>query len=249
MNTTAIPPRLGAWQAILLFVLLWCGVMATGAILRGFVLPAASLKAPHDIVAYRMALSLPLSWLALGGTILILRLRGHRLPDIGWGRRGAVWGWLLAAAIVAFCVVNSVRSPYCHGLCFIDPAAWLSDWSPFRLIMSVAIGFTAGICEETMFRGFVMSQAREGGAPVWLQVLLSGVLFGAAHFGIGGFGGAFNWIAAFGAAFSTAVFGCLFALVYLLARRSLTPGIVGHGIFAFVTEPWMLLFVVGAAHR
>jgi membrane protease YdiL (CAAX protease family) len=119
----------------------------------------------------------------------------------------------------------------------------------FRVVTVVVIGFTAGICEETMFRGFVMSQARDGGAPAWVQVILSGVLFGAAHFGIGGISGHFDLAGALGASASTTVFGCAFALVYLAARRSLTPGIVGHGLFAFITEPWTLLYVVSAVTR
>jgi membrane protease YdiL (CAAX protease family) len=246
MTSTEQQPRLGPWQAIALFILLWAATMAVGQTLRSALLPHLSLKTPHDIIAFRMAVGLPLSWLALGGTILLLRLRGQRLPDIGWGKRAAIWGWLLAALLVAFFALSSFRGPYCHGLCFIDPAVWLSDWSPFRIVTAVTIGFTAGICEETMFRGFVMTQAKAGSAPVWLQIVLSGVLFGAAHFGIGGLGGGFNWAAALGAAFSTTVFGCLFAVVYLLARRSLTPGIVGHGLFAFITEPWTLLFVLGS---
>jgi membrane protease YdiL (CAAX protease family) len=248
MNSTQRKPRLGPWQAIGLFILLWAVIMAVGQTLRSALLPYVSLKTPRDIVVFRMAVGLPLSWLALGGTVLLLRVQGQRLPDIGWGRRAAIWGWLLAAILVAFSTFSSFRSHYCHGLCFIDPALWLSDWSPFRIAMAVAIGFTAGICEETMFRGFVMTEAKAGRAPVWIQIVLSGVLFGAAHFGIGGLGGSFNWAAALGAAFSTTIFGCLFAVVYLLARRSLTPGIVGHGLYAFIIEPWMLLFVLGSVH-
>jgi hypothetical protein len=226
---------------MMLFVLLWAAIMTAGAMLRGILQPSVSLKTPQDIVAFRMSVGLPLSWLALGGTVLILRLRGLRLADIGWGRRGAIWGWILAAGLVAVFTAGSFHGP------FLDARRWLSDWSAFRIVTAVAIGFTAGICEETMFRGFVMSQAKAGGAPVWMQILLSGVLFGAAHFGIGGMSGHFDLAGAAGASISTTIFGCLFALVYLAARRSLMPGIAGHGLFAFISEPWTLLFVIASA--
>ena len=41
---------------------------------------------------------------------------------------------------------------------------------------------------------------------------------------------------------STTVFGMVFAIVYALGRRSLTHVILAHGVFAFVTEPWMLIW-------
>jgi membrane protease YdiL (CAAX protease family) len=241
---------IGAWQALLLFVLIWAVAMIVGPALRSLVQPYVSVKTPRDIVAFRMGFGLPISWLVLGGTILILRLRGQRLSDIGWGKPGRIRGWLLAAVLVAFFVFSSFGGRSCRGMCFIDPHMWLTDWSPFRTTTSIAIGLTAGICEETMFRGFVMTQARDGGAPVWVQIVLAGVLFGLAHFGIGGFSGHFNLAGMLSAVVSTTIFGALFAIVYLLAGRSLTPGIIGHGLFAFSTEPWMLLHVVsiGGGH-
>lgn len=247
---TGRKPSIGAWQALLLFVLIWVVSMTAGPALRGFIQPYVSLNTPRDIVAFRTAFGLPVSWLILGATVLILRLRGQRLSDIGWRSPGKIWGWLLAAAIVAFFVFSSFRGPSCRGMCFIDPHLWLTDWSPFRTMTSLMIGLTAGICEETMFRGFVMTEARDGGAPVWLQIVLAGVLFGLAHFSIGGFSGHFNLAGMFSALMSTTVFGVLFAFVYLAAGRSLIPGIIGHSVFAFTTEPWMLLHVVsiGGGH-
>jgi membrane protease YdiL (CAAX protease family) len=239
-DTTIRHPVIGPWQAILLFIALWIAVTAFGPLLRAML--GVHPTAPRDIVAWRAATGLPLSWLALGGTALILRLRGQGLADLGFAKRARPWGWIAAAAVVAFFLWNSVKTPYCRGQCFIDPAQWLSDWSAFRLATSVAIGVTAGICEETMFRGFVMAQARDGGAPAWAQVLLSGVLFGVAHAGLAGLSGHFVPAAAIGIVAGTTVFGAVFALVYLAAGRSLVPLMLAHGLFAFTTEPWMMLW-------
>lgn len=235
-------PTFGPWQAMAAFIVVWIAALAIGPVVRAMIQPHGGFTDPREIVAFRLAAGLPFSWLALGGTVLILRLRGKRLSDIGWGRPASIWGWIGAALVLSFFLISSFRGPACHGLCFIDPKAWLSDWSLFRTATSVAIGVTAGICEETAFRGFVMSEARDGGAPLPVQVLMAGTLFGLAHAGIAGLSGRFDPIAAVSIIASTTVFGVLFAIVYLLGRRSLTPVIVAHGIFAFTTEPWMLLW-------
>ena len=235
-------PGLGPWQAMGLFIL-WLAIMlVAGPLLRAALLPHAAPTAPREIVGLRVLTGLPFTWAMLAGTVLILRLRGQRLADLGFDRRASPWGWLAAAAVTAFFLANSFSGPACRGLCFIDPHAWLIDWSPFRLASSLAIGVTAGICEETMFRGFVIAQARDGGAPPFVQVLLSGVLFGLAHLGMAGLSGRFDVAAAIGIVGSTTVFGIVFAAIYLLGRRSLMPVMIAHGIFAFTTEPWMMLW-------
>jgi membrane protease YdiL (CAAX protease family) len=175
---------IGPWQAIGFFVLCWLAAAALGPLLRAAVTPHPVPSGLRDIVAWRTATGLPISWLVLGATVVILKARGRTLRDLGWDRPAPIWGWLAAAAVTAFFLFNSFRVPGCRGLCFIDPHAWATDWSLFRTLTSAAIGVTAGICEETMFRGFVMGQARDGGAPWPLQALLSGALFGIAHLGV-----------------------------------------------------------------
>jgi membrane protease YdiL (CAAX protease family) len=45
------------------------------------------------------------------------------------------------------------------------------------------VGFTAGICEEWLYRGFFLAvvSALLGGAPGWLLILIAGAAFGLAH--------------------------------------------------------------------
>ena len=45
----------------------------------------------------------------------------------------------------------------------------------------LALAATAGLCEEFLYRGFVMAALSRAGLPVWGVVLLSSVLFGLAH--------------------------------------------------------------------
>jgi len=45
----------------------------------------------------------------------------------------------------------------------------------------VALAITAGCCEEFLYRGFAMAAFARAGFPVWVSVVVSSVLFGAAH--------------------------------------------------------------------
>ena len=243
MSGDSVKRRLiGPWTALAAFLVLWVIMFALGPSIRGALSSLVQPKTVKEILAFRLATGLPLSWVGLAGTLLLLRLRGQTARDVGWRKPVAIWGWLAALVVTAFYLWGSFRTPICRGLCFIDPTVWFSDWSVFRLATSICIGVTAGVCEETAFRGFVMTQARDGRAPLVVQILLSGLLFGLAHLGIAGLSGTFIPAVAFSVVPPTAIFGIIFATIYVLGGRSLTHVILAHGLFAFVTEPWMLLW-------
>lgn len=44
-----------------------------------------------------------------------------------------------------------------------------------------ALAITAGCCEEFLYRGFAMAAFLRAGFPIWASVVVSSVLFGAAH--------------------------------------------------------------------
>jgi membrane protease YdiL (CAAX protease family) len=44
-----------------------------------------------------------------------------------------------------------------------------------------ALAITAGCCEEFLYRGFAMAVFTRAGFPIWASVVVSSVLFGAAH--------------------------------------------------------------------
>ena len=44
-----------------------------------------------------------------------------------------------------------------------------------------ALAITAGVCEEFVYRGFVLAAFSRASLPVWLGVVLSSILFGLAH--------------------------------------------------------------------
>jgi membrane protease YdiL (CAAX protease family) len=53
--------------------------------------------------------------------------------------------------------------------------------STVELLPFFALAITAGLCEEFLYRGFVMAVLAHIGFPVWGAVLVSSVMFGLAH--------------------------------------------------------------------
>jgi membrane protease YdiL (CAAX protease family) len=94
--------------------------------------------------------------------------------------------------------------------------ARLFPQSNLELGVFILLALTAGICEEFLFRGFVMAALLRAGLETWLAVILSSLLFGLAHLyqGIGGSVG-------------TGLLGALFALVRLLYNH-LLPAVAWH---------------------
>jgi membrane protease YdiL (CAAX protease family) len=45
----------------------------------------------------------------------------------------------------------------------------------------LGLAITAGCCEEFLYRGFAMAAFTRAGFPIWASVVVSSVLFGAAH--------------------------------------------------------------------
>ena len=124
----------------------------------------------------------------------------------------AVWQWVVPMLADWF---HPTQRPsflgHLHG-----NAAALVAW----LAVAWLVG---GICEECLFRGFLLNrvEASLGGGPAALAggVLAQAALFGTLHL----YGGTFAFMYA-------ALFGVVYAVVYLIARRNLWPTIVVHGV-------------------
>lgn len=91
-----------------------------------------------------------------------------------------------------------------------------------ELALFVVLSLTAGICEEFLFRGFVMAALFRTGLPTWLVVALSSAMFGVAHLYQGK-----------GGSVGTGILGMLFAGVRL-AYQSLLPAVVWHAVLDIV---------------
>lgn len=86
----------------------------------------------------------------------------------------------------------------------------------------VLLSLTAGICEEFLFRGFVMAALVRAGLATWLVVFLSSAMFGLAHLYQGK-----------GGSLGTGILGTLFALARI-TFRTLLPVVVWHSALDIV---------------
>lgn len=91
-----------------------------------------------------------------------------------------------------------------------------------EMVLFVALSATAGICEEFLFRGFVMAALSRAGLATWLVVTFSSALFGIAHLYQGK-----------GGSLGTGILGVLFALVRA-AYQSLFPAVMWHSALDIV---------------
>jgi membrane protease YdiL (CAAX protease family) len=86
----------------------------------------------------------------------------------------------------------------------------------------LVLAMTAGICEEFLFRGFVMAALFRAGLRSWAVVLLSSAMFGVAHIYQGK-----------GGAAGTGILGTIFALVRMTYQNLLAP-VVWHVVLDVV---------------
>ena len=85
-----------------------------------------------------------------------------------------------------------------------------------QMFLFLILSFSAGICEELVFRGYLQQQFARMGGRIWTGVLGSALVFGCAH-GYEGISGV-SLIAAYSAMFS----------VLTLIRRGLCTAMIAH---------------------
>lgn len=149
------------------------------------------------------------------------------------GRSGRLWGWIAAAIVTAVFVGFATRLPSVREHLFRASALKL---------LALLVAITAGILEEVMFRRWLMNYFEALGFNGFVQILSSGILFGALHGVWGLFGKSLR--AALGATFVTGVLGAMLAVVFLLAGRSLAPCIAAHFMINLCIEPGLVLAAV-----
>ncbi len=198
---------------------------------------ATSLRAHATTLAAESVLG---ELVALALLVLLLRRRGRSLRDLGLSSPAPPAAWIAAALLTALFVASDYAGP-------LRGVARPFELSLFRVGNGLAMGLVAGVVEETVFRGWVMTELAASGWGRIAQVVASGLLFGAAHAGWGGLGGHVDPRLAFGAAVSTSLLGAVWAGLYLLSRRSLMPAIASHAAVDLLIEPWLLLAALTGA--
>jgi membrane protease YdiL (CAAX protease family) len=238
--------RLTPWQALIGFAATWIIVEGLFEFATKWSLETLQLPSVRGRAAVGAAFGVGLMWTMLGICVLFLRWRGQTLADVGWRRPATTRSWWLAVALVVLVAGGALFGP------LGKTAQLLSDWSFYRISLALIMGATAGICLETVFRGFIMTQARDAGMPTVIQVTMSAVLCALvlARFAYGSYPTHPDFSGVIASTMSSVVLCAFFAVIYVVGRRSLNPAIAAHAAIDMVVEPGlMLLAAVGGVVR
>jgi membrane protease YdiL (CAAX protease family) len=160
-------------------------------------------------------------WLLVGYIYWGLRRRGKSIRNIAGLRWKSAFDFFIDIAIafgfwIAAIFVLGIVSRLVHANGMAETARRLAPQGLFESLLWIALSVTAGICEETIFRGYLQRQfvAWTRSAPI--GVLLSAALFGAGHVYQGA-----------KATVVIGVYGLMFGIL-AEARKNLRPGIMTH---------------------
>jgi membrane protease YdiL (CAAX protease family) len=160
-------------------------------------------------------------WLAFGYIYWGVRRHGKTFADMAGPRwKGAKEFFIdlvlaLGTWVVSLIVLSTV-SHLLHATGSLEAAKRIAPRGALEDVTYLALVITAGICEETIFRGYLQRQFVALFRNVPLGVLASAILFGAGHIYQG-----------LRPAIVIVVFGLLFGILAEV-RKNIRPGIIMH---------------------
>jgi uncharacterized protein len=182
------------WDFWLIFFVLGVLLPWRGHLRLKKMLALPKMGTPERLSLY--ASTIAFQWLAVVVTAWRAWARGLAPEELGLVVHGR--GRILLVAIVGATTLGSLqwlnlrRMGRSRGKArnFIEALAErILPQSRPELLAFLALAATAGVCEEFLYRGFLMAALTRAGLPIWSVVLLSSVLFALAHLyqGPGGF--------------------------------------------------------------
>ncbi len=161
-----------------------------------------------------------IEWLIFAVVFWVLKRGKENLSAVGFSRLtlanlGIGLGFLLAANIILLALAHILE--FFH-LTVPKEVAFILPRTNTERFFWVILSITAGICEETGFRGYVLTKLNLFLNNWYLTVAVSSLCFGLGHFyqGVGG-------------VILTGTYGLLFCLLFIW-RKSLIPGIFAHSL-------------------
>jgi uncharacterized protein len=166
-------------------------------------------------------------WLMTGMIFLAVRKNGRKIREVIGGRWASVEDFLLDVAIAAgFWIVSAgvlVGVAYAMGMNRPEnlerarsATSFLMPQSKIELILWPVLTFTAGFCEEVIFRGYLLKQFAAMTANAWLGMAASSLIFGLSH----GYQGPKLMLV-------ITIYGMMFAMLAHF-RKSTRPGMMAH---------------------
>jgi len=201
-------------------------------------IPAAVHGSPGERFILSITGVLGTEWLFVIALWFTLRSRGSSFRDLGVWRLGTWSAWIVALGFAALSIGSNLRLlPRMH-----IPISYAFFPHGFHLVAAIAMGISAGFCEEVLFRAFLMTEFFRAKYGKFVQVLVPGAAFGLAHAGFLSQG----IIAGIGIMVPTAFLGMMWGIAYLLGRRSLLPSMIAHFCNDATALPWIFFFMVTA---
>jgi membrane protease YdiL (CAAX protease family) len=178
----------------------------------------------------RYASTLTLEWLLLGSVIAgIHRRRAFFLN--AFAQRERSWGESLALGAAVYCA-GFITIAIIGGALYYTPLFHrrneevilaMLPRTVFEFAAWFAVSLTAGICEETIFRGYLLQQFTAWTRRPILSIVVAGALFGCLHLYEG-----------LGAIVPLAALGILFGFVVRQLKGDLRAVIVAHTLQDFL---------------
>jgi membrane protease YdiL (CAAX protease family) len=205
------------WHTALLAI-----VIVGVSILSSLQSKTAGFSGSHNMKRY--AVTIAWEWILALLAWWGLRMRRTPLREVLGLRRSGIKEWArdfgiaLLFWIMAVIVLGALATilGLLHLMQPQKAVIAIAPQSVAQVFVWLALCSTAGIVEEVVFRGYLLQQFASVRGKLWIGVLASSLLFGAAH-GYEGIGGMIA-ITAYGAMF------CILAIY----RRSLRPGMIAH---------------------
>lgn len=190
--------------------------------LLGSIRPTHHALSRHHVAQYLATLAW--EWVLAALVLWGIHMRRVPLRQLLGARRSTPRDWrddiILAAAFwiasVAVLTVIGIIFKLAH---LSTPQKMLMQLAPqnaLELLLWVVLSISAGICEELVFRGYLLQQFARASRSIWAGIAISSLLFGVAH----GYERASGMIA-------ITIYGALFC-VLTIKRGSLRPGMMAH---------------------
>ncbi|MGD0215115.1 MAG: CPBP family intramembrane glutamic endopeptidase [Terriglobales bacterium] len=162
-------------------------------------------------------------WSLVAWCVCIIRRNGLRLADLGEGigspLRILVVAGVLAVIVVVLGVVSKRQAKKANPEQLRKATSGFSRLLPLTSTdraVWIPVSITAGVCEEFLYRGWLLRLFGAALGSVWIGLILSSIVFGFAHSYQGRKG-----------IIGTGILGIVFGGVFVLSR-SLLPGQLLH---------------------
>jgi membrane protease YdiL (CAAX protease family) len=242
-NLAETPSELAAWPsrtrpiapwwhtAVLVIVILGVSTLST------FQSRTAGFGGSHFLrygvtIAWEWVLALLAWWGLRMGHTPVREILGTRRAGLKeWARDlgAALIFWIMAVIVLAG-ITTLLR--FFHLVHVQKAVIALAPQTIPQLLLWIALCCTAGLVEEFVFRGYLLQQFASIRGKLWIGIILSSLLFGAAH----GYEG-------IGAMIAITIYGIMFCLL-AIHRQSLRAGMIAHAWHDSITG----VFIAIARH-